>query len=282
MKNIFKSRFSLIAICIILGILIGSFVLCGCRRNYGLIEGYTEGNTGNMVNTGKGEDIGEGDMGGGQLKDEAKALASDVTNDMSPDEILKKTGVSDLNVTKSLQDLGAGLESKGGNAIIKSLGTAFKTIDPTSGIVPTSNKDEDKEDDETAPEPAPTTSSTTTVAKKEAFTMSRPLGWGPIKESESDNVNLSNWVSSAMKYAKGMGNENKLDSYQYNSGAQIPLPEGQLYYFKDTKFHPMCCPSTYANSMGCACLSKKQFQYLTMRGGNNTIPDNKTSYFNEF
>jgi hypothetical protein len=39
MKNIFKSRFSLIAICIVLGILIGSFTLCGCRTNYGLLEG---------------------------------------------------------------------------------------------------------------------------------------------------------------------------------------------------------------------------------------------------
>ena len=39
MKNIFKSRFSLIAICIVLGILIGSFALCGCRTNYGLLEG---------------------------------------------------------------------------------------------------------------------------------------------------------------------------------------------------------------------------------------------------
>ena len=38
MKNIFKSRFSLIAICIVLGILIGSFALCGCRTNYGLLE----------------------------------------------------------------------------------------------------------------------------------------------------------------------------------------------------------------------------------------------------
>jgi len=41
MKNIFKSRFSLIAICIVLGILIGSFALCGCKTNYGLLEGMT-------------------------------------------------------------------------------------------------------------------------------------------------------------------------------------------------------------------------------------------------
>lgn len=272
MKNIFKSRFSLITICIILGILIGSFVLCGCRRNYGLIEGYTEG----AATAGT-----EGESSTSEVANEAKALAGDVKKDMSTEKILKDTGVSDLNVTKTFQDLGSNLESSG-NAFTKGLGTALKTFNPTSGIVPTPYKDKEKDKEKDDDEPAPTPAATTTVTKTEGFRMSRPLEWGPIKENDNDNVNLSQWVSNAMKYSKGMGNENKLDSYQYNSGPQIPLPEGQLFYFKDTKFNPSCCPSTYTNSMGCACLSKKQLQYLTMRGGNNTIPNNKTSYFNEF
>jgi hypothetical protein len=277
MKNIFKSRFSLITICIILGILIGSFVLCGCRRNYGLIEGYTEGATAET----------EGASSTSELTNEAKALAGDVKNDMSVKNILKDTGVSDLNVTKTFQGLGSNLESSG-NAFTKGLGTALKSWNPASGIVPKSSNevkvedDDEDEDEDTAPAPAAAAAATTKVTKTEGFRMSRPLEWGPIKENENDNVNLSQWVSNAMKYSKGMGNENKLDSYQYNSGPQIPLPEGQLFYFKDTKFNPSCCPSTYTNSMGCACLSKKQLQYLTMRGGNNTIPNNKTSYFNEF
>jgi hypothetical protein len=274
MKNIFKSRFSLITICIVLGILIGSFVLCGCRRNYGLIEGYTEGAT---ADTGVKSSTSE-------VTSEAKGLASDINKDVSAQNILKDTGVSELNVTKSLQDLGSNLENTG-NAFTKGIGTALKTFNPASGIIPKSSnendKDDDDDDDDTAPSPSPATASTT-AAKKEGFSMSRPLEWGPIKENENDNVNLSQWVSSAMKYSKGMGNENKLDSYQYNSGPQIPLPEGQLFYFKDTKFNPSCCPSTYTNSTGCACMSKKQLQYLTMRGGNNSIPNNKTSYFNEF
>ena len=117
---------------------------------------------------------------------------------------------------------------------------------------------------------------------KESFQVSRPLAWGPIKDTESEDVNLTKWVSDAMRYSKGMGNENRLDSYQYNSGPPIPLPEGELFFFKDTKFDPSCCPGTYSNSVGCACLSKKQFQYLTMRGGNNTIPNTKTAYYNDF
>ena len=87
---------------------------------------------------------------------------------------------------------------------------------------------------------------------------------------------------SAVKYAKGMGTEDRLNSLQYNIGPPIPLPEGQMFFFKDTKFSPSCCPSTYTSGIGCACMSKKQFQYLTERGGNHTIPNNRTSYFNEF
>ena len=229
MKNLFKSRFSLVAICIILGILIGSFALCGCKTNYGLIEGMDTATPAAPAMPA----MPEVPSGGDAMKD-----------------------LSNIDIGKSLQDLGANLGTSG-NAITESIGKALQTLDPTKGIIP--KKEE-----------------------KEPFQVSRPLAWGPIKETESDNVNLSKWVSDAMRYSKGMGNEDHLDSYQYNSGPEIPLPEGQLFFFKDTKFDSSCCPATYASSMGCACMSKKQFQYLTMRGGNNTIPDNKTSYFNEF
>jgi hypothetical protein len=229
MKNLFKSRFSLVAICIILGILIGTFALCGCKTNYGLIEGMDTATPAAPAMPA----MPEVPSGGDAMKD-----------------------LSNIDIGKSLQDLGANLGTSG-NAITESIGKALQTFDPTKGII--SKKEE-----------------------KEPFQVSRPLAWGPIKETESDNVNLSKWVSDAMRYSKGMGNEDHLDSYQYNSGPEIPLPEGQLFFFKDTKFDSSCCPASYASSMGCACMSKKQFQYLTMRGGNNTIPDNKTSYFNEF
>jgi hypothetical protein len=39
--------------------------------------------------------------------------------------------------------------------------------------------------------------------------------------------------------------------------------------FKNTSFKPECCPNTYSNSMGCACMSTKQYNYLVHRGGNN-------------
>jgi hypothetical protein len=55
-----------------------------------------------------------------------------------------------------------------------------------------------------------------------------------------------------------------------NVGGTIPLPESELFMFSDTEFAPRCCPSTYTNSTGCACLNTDQAQYLNQRGGNRT------------
>ena len=118
---------------------------------------------------------------------------------------------------------------------------------------------------------------------KENFEVRQPVGFADIVESKGDSWNLSKWVKNAVRYSKGMGNENKLDSYKYNTGPPIPLPEGELFFFADTKFNPESCPGTYSNSMGCAAMSQQQYNYLMMRGGNNTPPKNtNTAYFNEF
>ena len=124
---------------------------------------------------------------------------------------------------------------------------------------------------------------TTGDNKKENFEVRQPVGFADIVESKSDSWNLSKWVKNALRYSKGMGNENKLDSYKYNTGPPIPLPEGELFFFTNTKFDSECCPATYSNSQGCACLSQPQYNHLMMRGGNNTPPKNtNTAYFNEF
>ena len=126
---------------------------------------------------------------------------------------------------------------------------------------------EDKEDDDTT----------------ESFQVRPPHSYSDIVETKNDNWNLTTWVKDALRYSKGMGNENKIDSYKYNAGPPIPLPEGQLFFFNDTKFDSKCCPATYSSSRGCACLSQPQYNHLMMRGGNNTPPKNtNTSYFNEF
>jgi hypothetical protein len=50
----------------------------------------------------------------------------------------------------------------------------------------------------------------------------------------------------------------------------VPLPEGEMLLFANTKFAPEYCPNTYSNSMGCAAMTGEQYNYLITRGGNNT------------
>jgi hypothetical protein len=90
-------------------------------------------------------------------------------------------------------------------------------------------------------------------------------------ELNIDDSYTMGWVQSAKRYASGMGNKNRLNSYKHNVGTPVPLPEGELFFFADNKFKPECCPSTYSDSMGCACLSQDQVNYINQRGGNRTI-----------
>ena len=154
----------------------------------------------------------------------------------------------------------------------ESMGVMSKMLTP-GGLLFADNKNTDNKN----------TDSKNTSSSKENFEVRQPIGYADIVESKSDSWNLSKWVKNALRYSKGMGNENKQDSYKYNTGPPIPLPEGELFFFADTKFNPDSCPGTYSNSMGCAAMSQSQYNYLMMRGGNNTLPKNtNTSYFNEF
>jgi hypothetical protein len=256
MKNMFNSKFSLIAICIILGILIGSFALCGCRTNYGLLEGM------DVKKTKEGAD--------------GTVTTSGDTAAPVPVPATPAAASSTTPLAPAATDGGAGLAGMGDivgkNKLLDALKQAGGSANPLAGLLSSMP----------SMPTAPAAPAAPDATKTEGFQVSKPLGWGPLKETEVTDVNLTKWVKDAMRYSKGMGNENRLDSYQYNSGPPIPLPEGELFFFKDTKFDASCCPGTYSNSVGCACLSKKQMQYLTMRGGNNTIPDTKTSYYNEF
>ena len=106
---------------------------------------------------------------------------------------------------------------------------------------------------------------------------------GDKKAVKESFVNLSNnelniddsytmgWVQTAKRYASGMGNKNRLNTYKDNVGTPVPLPEGELFFFADNKFKPECCPSTYSDSTGCACLSQDQVNYINQRGGNRTL-----------
>ena len=244
MKNMLKNKTSLIIVCVFIGILICYFTMCNCRMNYSLIEGMTTPTTTTtMPPPGSGP-----------------GSTAPTTTSSLKDSIAK---VASMGVVPAPSAVGAAPAAAPSGSNTTAVGSKSKVTAPATSA------------------PAPVKAGF--QAGREGFQLKQPIEFASLQESKSDDWNLSKWVKDAMRYAKGMGNENRLDSYQYNSGPQIPLPEGELFFFKDTKFSPQCCPGTYSSSLGCACLSKPQFNYLVTRGGNNTVPTGrKTAYYNEY
>lgn len=251
-----KNNTSLIIVCVFIGILICHFTMCGCKSNYSLIEGMT----------------------GDAPAAPATATAAAVNPPMpAPKKVTTPPNplAASINTAKNLTAPAAAPA-----AATDAAPAAAPAASSNTTAVGAKSK---------GPAAAGTKSVTTSAAATtEGFQQQRPLEYGSLHESKSDDLNFSKWVKDAMRYAKGMGNENRLDSYQYNTGPKIPLPDGELFFFKDTKFSPNCCPGTYSSSLGCACLSKTQFNYLMTRGGNNNIPAGcknsgcKATYYNEY
>ncbi len=106
----------------------------------------------------------------------------------------------------------------------------------------------------------------------EGFQVRQPLQGTDVDMEGGDSYTMTPWVTAAKKYAKGVGNTDHLNSYQYNTGTPIPLPEGELFLFAQNKFSPECCPSTYTSSTGCACMSQDQYNFLVTRGNNRNFP----------
>ena len=72
-----------------------------------------------------------------------------------------------------------------------------------------------------------------------------------------------------LTYKPGSKGDKAVQNILNRPPQQIPLPEGELSMFATTPFKPECCPNTYSNSMGCACMTVPQYNYLINRGGNN-------------
>jgi len=60
-----------------------------------------------------------------------------------------------------------------------------------------------------------------------------------------------------------------------NKAPMVASVEGEKMFYlneQDVEYKPECCSkSVYSNSMGCACLSDKQWNYINERGGNRTM-----------
>ena len=87
--------------------------------------------------------------------------------------------------------------------------------------------------------------------------------------SNSMPVNTSSWSAQNMTVVPGQPLSKGVKQFLARKPQPVPLPEGEMLMFANTPFKPECCPNTYSNSSGCACMSGGQYNYLIMRGGNN-------------
>jgi hypothetical protein len=109
------------------------------------------------------------------------------------------------------------------------------------------------------------------TTKKEGFTGAN-INYGESSLYNLDNdqpVNTSSWSAQNMTVIPGQPLSDGVKKFLARTPQPVPLPEGELLMFANTPFKPECCPNTFSNSSGCACMTGEQYNYLIVRGGNN-------------
>jgi hypothetical protein len=82
-------------------------------------------------------------------------------------------------------------------------------------------------------------------------------------------IDTSSWSAQNMTVVPGQPLSQGVKGFLAREPQPVPLPEGEMLMFANTPFKPECCPNTYSNSSGCACMTGQQYNYLISRGGNN-------------
>jgi len=107
--------------------------------------------------------------------------------------------------------------------------------------------------------------------KKEGFSNYKTNA-GPQFASNNGNYTYmpsDKWSQPSLVYATGTAPSAGVQSILNRGKNQAPLASGEMDVFANTQFKPECCPNTYSNSQGCACMSTQQYNTLITRGGNN-------------
>lgn len=106
---------------------------------------------------------------------------------------------------------------------------------------------------------------------KEGFSNNDSLYKNDYSASKSPDwiMNPDSWSNPALRQGVNKNTGKNSGNTNDRKPQQIPLPEGQLGMFNTTEFKPECCPNSYSNSTGCACMTVNQLDYLKNRGGNN-------------
>ena len=108
-------------------------------------------------------------------------------------------------------------------------------------------------------------------AKKEGFAGAN-TNYGESSQyslGNSSTVDTSSWGQPNLTITPGQPETKAVKAFLAREEQPIPLPEGEMLMFANTKFAPEFCPNTYSNSSGCAAMTGKQISYLNSRGGNN-------------
>ena len=110
-----------------------------------------------------------------------------------------------------------------------------------------------------------------TIAAKEGF-VGANTNYGESSQyslSKNNLVNTSSWMAPNLNVVQGQPLSVGVKAILNRQPQPVPLPEGELLMFANTPFKPECCPNTFSNSSGCACMTTEQYNYLILRGGNN-------------
>jgi hypothetical protein len=112
---------------------------------------------------------------------------------------------------------------------------------------------------------------TTTTTGTEGFTGANiNYGESSLYDLSSDHpIDTTSWSSQNMNVVKGQPLSAGVKDFMARPPQQVPLPEGEMLLFANTKFAPEYCPNTYSTSSGCAAMTGDQYNYLMTRGGNN-------------
>jgi hypothetical protein len=107
--------------------------------------------------------------------------------------------------------------------------------------------------------------------KKEGFTGAN-TNYGESSQytlGDYSKVNTSSWGQPTMTVTPGSKYSKGVQDFLNRKPQPVPLPEGEMLMFANTPFKPECCPNTYSNGSGCACMTGEQYNYLVTRSGNN-------------
>jgi hypothetical protein len=108
------------------------------------------------------------------------------------------------------------------------------------------------------------------ITSKEGFTGAN-INYGqssPYSLQHNDAVDTKAWFQANLTVIPGQPLNPAVKEFLARDDPPADLDNSMLI-FANTEFKPECCPNTYSNGSGCACLSTQKYNALVTRYGNN-------------